>query len=85
MQLKDNQKNLLREVSEGCDFLDSESSFNDIEKSRNRIESRITEVYDIANPKTGDSVSLAGKYVPHFKPGKELRDRVNKGLENEES
>ncbi|MBT8440341.1 MAG: integration host factor subunit beta [Gammaproteobacteria bacterium] len=37
------------------------------------------------NPKTGDSVSLAGKYVPHFKPGKELRDRVNKSLENEES
>ncbi len=29
------------------------------------------------NPKTGDSVSLTGKYVPHFKPGKELRDRVN--------
>jgi integration host factor subunit beta len=29
------------------------------------------------NPKTGESVSLAGKYVPHFKPGKELRDRVN--------
>ena len=29
------------------------------------------------NPKTGESVGLAGKYVPHFKPGKELRDRVN--------
>ncbi len=29
------------------------------------------------NPKTGDSVTLRGKYVPHFKPGKELRDRVN--------
>ena len=29
------------------------------------------------NPKTGDSVSLSGKYVPHFKPGKELRERVN--------
>ena len=29
------------------------------------------------NPKTGDSVALAGKHVPHFKPGKELRDRVN--------
>lgn len=29
------------------------------------------------NPKTGESVSLDGKYVPHFKPGKELRDRVN--------
>jgi integration host factor subunit beta len=32
------------------------------------------------NPKTGESVGLAGKYVPHFKPGKELRDRVNEGL-----
>jgi len=29
------------------------------------------------NPKTGDSVSLESKYVPHFKPGKELRERVN--------
>ncbi len=29
------------------------------------------------NPKTGESVSLSGKYVPHFKPGKELRERVN--------
>jgi integration host factor subunit beta len=29
------------------------------------------------NPKTGDVVALTEKYVPHFKPGKELRDRVN--------
>jgi len=29
------------------------------------------------NPKTGGPVALAGKHVPHFKPGKELRDRVN--------
>lgn len=29
------------------------------------------------NPKTGDAVALPGKYVPHFKPGKELRERVN--------
>ncbi len=29
------------------------------------------------NPKTGEAVSLSGKYVPHFKPGKELRERVN--------
>ena len=29
------------------------------------------------NPKTGDSVALPGKHVPHFKPGKELRERVN--------
>lgn len=33
------------------------------------------------NPKTGDAVQLTGKYVPHFKPGKELRERVNMGLE----
>ena len=32
------------------------------------------------NPKTGESVGLAGKYVPHFKPGKELRDRVNRSM-----
>ena len=32
------------------------------------------------NPKTGESVGLAGKHVPHFKPGKELRDRVNAAL-----
>lgn len=31
------------------------------------------------NPKTGDAVDLQGKYVPHFKPGKELRERVNAG------
>jgi integration host factor subunit beta len=28
------------------------------------------------NPRTGESVNIAGKYVPHFKPGKELRKRV---------
>lgn len=29
------------------------------------------------NPKTGTPVSLPAKYVPHFKPGKKLRERVN--------
>lgn len=29
------------------------------------------------NPKTGEKVQLDAKYVPHFKPGKELRERVN--------
>lgn len=33
------------------------------------------------NPKTGESVPLVGKYVPHFKPGKELRERVNQSIE----
>ena len=35
------------------------------------------------NPKTGESVGLAGKHVPHFKPGKALRDRVNDALQVE--
>ena len=29
------------------------------------------------NPKTGAPVSLPAKHVPHFKPGKKLRERVN--------
>jgi integration host factor subunit beta len=29
------------------------------------------------NPKTGESVVIPKKSVPHFKPGKELRERVN--------
>ena len=32
------------------------------------------------NPKSGDAVALRGKHVPHFKPGKELRERVNASL-----
>lgn len=32
------------------------------------------------NPKTGETVKLEAKYVPHFKPGKELRDEVNDSL-----
>ncbi len=32
------------------------------------------------NPKTGDAVALQGKHVPHFKPGKELRERVNQDV-----
>ncbi|MGB7758096.1 MAG: integration host factor subunit beta [Salinisphaera sp.] len=30
------------------------------------------------NPKTGEAVDIPRKFVPHFKPGKELRERVNK-------
>lgn len=29
------------------------------------------------NPKSGNSVSVPEKYVPHFKAGKELRERVD--------
>jgi integration host factor subunit beta len=29
------------------------------------------------NPKSGEPVSLPAKHVPHFKPGKQMRERVN--------
>lgn len=29
------------------------------------------------NPKTGESVQLVSKYVPHFKAGKKLKESVN--------
>jgi len=29
------------------------------------------------NPKTGAQVELVSKHVTHFKPGKDLRDKVN--------
>jgi len=29
------------------------------------------------NPKTGEAVMVPAKYVPHFKAGKELRERVD--------
>ncbi|MDK4680957.1 integration host factor subunit beta [Kingella negevensis] len=29
------------------------------------------------NPKTGERVEVPEKHVPHFKPGKELRERVD--------
>ena len=32
------------------------------------------------NPKTGTAVHVDAKYVPHFKPGRLLRERVNRGL-----
>ncbi len=32
------------------------------------------------NPKSGDKVSVPEKWVPHFKAGKELRERVDSAL-----
>ena len=32
------------------------------------------------NPKSGDKVSVPEKWVPHFKAGKELRERVDSML-----
>ncbi len=32
------------------------------------------------NPKTGEPVTIPAKHVPHFKPGKEMRERVNASM-----
>ena len=32
------------------------------------------------NPKTGEKVQVPEKYVPHFKPGANLRKRVDEGF-----
>ncbi len=32
------------------------------------------------NPKTGERVAVPPKWVPHFKPGKQLRERVDRGV-----
>ena len=34
------------------------------------------------NPKSGDKVSVPEKWVPHFKAGKELRERVDLALKS---
>ena len=34
----------------------------------------------VRNPKSGDKVSVPAKWVPHFKAGKELRERVDQSL-----
>ncbi len=36
------------------------------------------------NPKTGETVELPDKQVPHFKPGKSLRERVDQSKETTE-
>ncbi len=34
------------------------------------------------NPKTGDKVVTKAKHSPHFKPGKDMRERVNESRAN---
>lgn len=48
VQVKENQKNLLREVEDSCNYFESESHDETVEKSRNRIEQRTVDVFDIS-------------------------------------
>ena len=33
------------------------------------------------NPKSGMTVNINERYVPHFKPGKNLKNKVNQGTD----
>ena len=35
------------------------------------------------NPRTGETVEVSAKYVPHFRAGKEVRDAMNASRESE--
>ena len=35
------------------------------------------------NPRTGETVEVSAKYVPHFRAGKEVRDAMNESRESE--
>jgi integration host factor subunit beta len=37
--------------------------------------------YTGRNPKTGQKITVSSKYLPFFKTGKELKERVNEDLE----
>jgi len=37
------------------------------------------------NPRTGSTVSVAAKYVPYFKTGKDLRERLNDAVQAQAS
>ncbi len=36
------------------------------------------------NPKSGVKVAVPGKYVPHFKAGKEMRERIERSVNPEQ-
>ena len=46
------------------------------------FEVRYREPRQARNPKTGETVYTDGKYTVHFKPGKELRDRMNESMQS---
>ena len=33
------------------------------------------------NPKTGEAVNVSDKFIPHFKPGKDVREKVDSSKE----
>jgi len=75
----------LRKVEKAVDIIFSEIS-TALSKG-NRVELRGFGAFSVRyrdrrlgrNPRTGEKVSVEGKYVPFFKAGKGLRERLNNG------
>ena len=68
--------NSVREIFEI--MIESLSAGNRIEiRGFGSFEIRVREPREAHNPKTGEKVNLDERRVVHFKPGIELRDRVN--------
>ena len=65
-------------VINGRDAAKAEAVAREIDATGKRV---AVHAGDIALPATGEAVALDGKYVPHFKPGKDLRERVNDGAD----
>ena len=69
-------ENVVRAIMEK--MVQSLSEGNRIEiRGFGSFEVRFREPRKARNPKTGETVFTDGKYTVHFKPGKEMRDRVN--------
>jgi len=73
-----------REVEKAVDVIFSE--ITNALSSGNRVELRGFGAFSVRyrdrrqgrNPRTGEKVDVEGKYVPFFKAGKDLRERLNK-------
>jgi integration host factor subunit beta len=79
------------ELIERITFKQPQLSIKDVELSVKKVLEHMShslaggeriEIRKGRNPKNGETVQLAGKYVPHFKPGKEMRERVNESIKH---
>ena len=86
--LVESMMNKLRHLSKMEIEVIVDTVFNKIKdslKKKNRVELRGFGIFEVRfrlarkgrNPKSGNTVSVRDRYVPFFRVGKELKDRVN--------
>ena len=80
---EDNPELRLEEVSQVVDVFFDEIAARLAESGRVELRgfgsfsTRAREARTGRNPRTGDAVEVPAKRVPHFKPGKDMRERLN--------